>query len=147
MFLFIFHQKAKITWFSSYSLFFLAVVLIYGIMAYASKDADKFVFQTRHHPDRFWRYNKPTAAEMQEFWLRATIYFAPVPFYIPVIFFSTKVEHCLWSILLSSVPQFVFVGMGISKMLHDVKEEKKRQKQLEKERIEQEKKEELGRWK
>ena len=118
--------------------------LVHGLVACLSKDANFFYLFRKYNHSRFWRYNKPTTDDMKEFWLKATIFFAPLPFYIPIALFSTKEIDSLWCLLLLFLPQFAFVGMEIHKMLREIKEQKLRRERLERERIEQERREELG---
>ena len=75
------------------------------------------------------------------------VYFAAIPFYLPIICFATTWQQILWSLLVAFVPQGIFIGCGIAGTIGEAKKERLRQAQLEKERIEQERREELGRWK
>ena len=150
---FIFREKARISSYSYLPMILLAFVLVLGALAYISKDARVFSFvgACKIHEStagsRFWKYNQPTAADLEYFRKTAKIYFSPIPFYIPLIFFSTAVAHYLWCLPLILIPQLTFIGIEISATLRDVKEAKLRKKQLEKDRIDQERREELGRWK
>ena len=150
---FIFREKARISSYSFLPMILLAFVIVLGALAYISKDARVFSFigvgkfHNSNVGSRFWRYNQPTATDLNDFWKKATIYFFPLPFYIPLIFFSTAASHYLWCLPLLFLPQFTFIGIEICGMLREVKEEKLKQEQLEKERIEQERREEQGHWK
>lgn len=143
----IFREKAGITGSSFIAIIFLVLVLINGFAACAGKDARIFAFSRYSRTSRFWRYNRPTKADMKEFWMAATIYFFVIPFYLPIIFFSTSIADSAWCLLLLLIPNFTYIGIEIYKMSRKAKTEKLRQEQLEKERLEQEKREELGRWK
>ena len=72
------------------------------------------------------------------------VFFLPIPFYIPVIFFVSGAPQMLLDLLLLFAPQFVFIAWGVRNTLKDVKAAKERAAALEKERIEQERREELG---
>ena len=82
-----------------------------------------------------------------EFRWMLLVYCATIPFYIPVIFFASGLLQTLWSLLILLVPQIVFTIHTIYKTVQYIKKEKLRQAQLENERIEQERREELGHWK
>ena len=70
-----------------------------------------------------------------------------IPFYIPQIFFASNYLQTLWALLTFFIPQIVFIIMGVTDILKDVKEYKAKTEQLEKERLLQEQREELGKWK
>ena len=126
---------------------FFILVLFKGLWAYGTKDEDHLLFKRWHGPSRFYKYNRPTQKQLNDFYFKATIYFAALPFYLPLAVFSSKDIHSLWTLLLLFLPQLAFIGMGINKTLKDVKSSKQKQEHLEKERKEQERKEELGPWK
>ena len=122
------------------------VLLIQGIVAYSQKDEKRF-FASKYYTGRFYRYNRPTQQQLKDFYIKATIYFAVLPFYLPLAVFSSKNSHSLWCLLLLFVPQFAIIGIEIRKMMLEKKERKTKATLLEKEREEQEKREELGYWK
>ena len=79
--------------------------------------------------------------------MKATIYFAILPFYLPLAVFSSDESHFLWSLLLLFIHVFAILGIDIRKMIIEIKERKAKEAILEKEKKEQEKREELGHWK
>ena len=95
----------------------------------------------------YGRISEKYIKQLNDFYFKATIYFAPIPFYLPLAAFSSKNAHSLWLLLLVSVPQFTFIGMGISELSKNVKADKQKQEQHEKERKEQERRESMGKWK
>ena len=126
---------------------FFILVLFKGLWAYGTKDEYHLLFKRWHSPSRFYKYNRPTQKQLNDFYFKATIYFAPIPFYLPLAAFSSKNAHSLWLLLLMFVPQFTFIGMGISELSKNVKADKQKQEQHEKERKEQERRESMGKWK
>ncbi len=121
-------------------------LLIRGIMACAEKN-DRLLLLNKHYVSKFYRYNRPTEQQLKDFYLKATIYFAVLPFYLPVALFSSKNTDSLWCLLLLFIPQFAIVGIEFAKMMLERKEMKLKEELWEKEKQEQEKREELGRWK
>ncbi len=75
------------------------------------------------------------------------VYLVAIPFYIPIIFFASSWWETLWALAVFLFPQATYIVHGIYQTIQDVKESKRKQAQLEKERIEQERREELGHWK
>ena len=53
----------------------------------------------------------------------------------------------IWALITFLTPQVVYVIMGIVDTLKEVKEDKTKKEQLERERLLQEQREELGKWK
>ena len=122
------------------------VLFIQGMVAYSKKD-DQLFFASKNYTGRFYRYNRPTQQQVKDFYIKATIYFALLPFYLPLAVFSSKDVHSLWSLLLLFVHGFAIAGIDIKKMMVERKEQKAKEAILEKEKEEQEKREELGYWK
>ena len=122
------------------------VLLLRGIFAYSGKN-DQYLLLQKYVSSRFNKYSWPTREQLKDFYIKATIYFAVLPFYLPLAVFSSKNSHSLWCLLLLFVPQFAIVGIEIRKMMLEKKERKTKATLLEKEREEQEKREELGYWK
>ena len=122
------------------------VLLIRGILACIEKN-DELLLLKKHYTNKFFRYNRPTNRQLNDFYIKATIYFAILPFYLPLAAFSSKSVHCLWTVLLLFGTQFVIIGIDIRKMMLQMKERKIKDDIFQKEKEEQEKREELGRWK
>jgi hypothetical protein len=146
--LFIFRARIRISICTLAGGVILLFMSLFGLYACISKE-DGYFFLSKYGNvgHRFWRYNRPTSSYMEAFWIKAAIYFFAVPFHLPIMFFSTKEIHSLWSFLLLLIPQFVLIGMNVRKDLHKAKEKKALKKEQDKERIEQERREELGKWK
>ena len=122
------------------------ILCIRGILACIEKN-DGLLLLSKHYVSKFSRYNRPTKQQLEDFYIKATIYFAVLPFYLPIAVFSSKNLHSLWCLLLLFVPQFAIEGIEIRKMMIERKERKTKEALLEREREEQEKREELGHWK
>ena len=122
------------------------LLLIQGIIAYSKKD-DQLLFGSKYYTGRFYRYNRPTQQQLKDFYIKAIIYFAILPFYLPLAVFSSKDVHSLWSLLLLFIHIFAIAGVDIRKAMIERKERKIKEALLEKEKEEQEKREELGYWK
>ena len=122
------------------------LLLIQGIVAYSQKDEKRF-FASKYYTGRFYRYNRPTQQQLKDFYIKAILYFAILPFYLPLAVFSSKDVHSLWSLLLLFIHIFAIAGVDIRKTMIERKEQKTKEALLEKEREEQEKREELGYWK
>ena len=142
----IFKNNATLSINSLCAIFIFIILFIQGIVAYSKKD-DKLLFAGKHYTGRFYRYNRPTQQQLKDFYIKATIYFALLPFYLPLAVFSSKDVHSLWSLLLLFIHVFAIVGIDIRKMMIERKERKTKEALLEKEKEEQEKREELGYWK
>jgi len=69
------------------------------------------------------------------------IYCLAIPFYIPQVFLTSSYIGSLWALFVFVSPQIVYVIMGIVDTSKDVKENKLKEQQLEKERIAQERRE------
>ena len=122
------------------------LLFIQGMVAYSKKD-DKLLFAGKYYTGRFYRYNRPTQQQLKDFYIKAILYFAILPFYLPLAVFSSNDSHSLWSIVLLLIHIFAIGGVDIRKMIIERKEEKRKESLLEKEKKEQEKREEMGYWK
>jgi hypothetical protein len=78
-----------------------------------------------------------------EFALTLFVYCAAIPFHIPVIFFATYGFTFLSSTVIFLIPQLIFIIRGAIFVAKTFEVEK----QYDRERIEQEKRESLGKWK
>ena len=142
----IFRNHMRVSINSFLATFIFIVLLLRGIFAYSGKN-DQYLLLQKYVSGRFNKYSWPTREQLKDFYIKATIYFAVLPFYLPLAVFSSKNSHSLWCLLLLFVPQFAIVGIEIRKMILEKKERKTEATLLEKEREEQEKREELGYWK
>ena len=142
----IFRKNATLSLNSLFATFIFIVMLLRGIAACVSKN-DQYLLLGKYDIKKFNKYSWPTREQLKDFYIKATIYFAVLPFYLPLAVFSSKNSHILWCLLLLLVHHFAIVGIEIRKMMLKKKERKAKATLLEKEREEQEKREELGYWK
>lgn len=142
----IFRNKIRLSINSLVATLMFIILLIRGILACFEKN-DQLLFLSKHYVSKFYKYNRPTQQQLKDFYIKATIYFAILPFYLPIAVFSFKNIHTSWCLLLLFIPQFAIVGIEIRKMMIERKERKIKEAILEKEKEEQEKREELGYWK
>lgn len=146
--IFIFSEQAKITMYSYYSINIMAVVILNGICACIYKHCGNyFIISKQSFLFRSTQSYTFTDAYEKEFRWMLLVYFAAIPFYIPVIFFARNTPHLLWSVLIFALPQAIYFFHCIFEISKDVKEEKMQRAKRQKEREEQEKREELGYWK
>ena len=145
--LIIFKNSIALSMYSFYTLCFFIVAFLRGIAAFAGKDELVFFVSKRVSFGKFTKYNKPTNKQLNEFYFYATIYFAVIPFYLPLAVFCSGYVCLLWNLFLTAAPQLVMMGIEIWKMRMVRKEAKAKKELLERERREQEKREELGYWK
>ncbi len=144
--IFIFRNNIRLSVNSLVATVLFIILCLRGIFACIEKNDQLFLLSKRY-VGKFYKYNRPTQQQLKNFYIKATIYFAVLPFYLPLAVFSSKNVHSLWCLLLLFVPQFAIVGIEIRKMMIERKERKKEEAILEKEKEEQEKREELGYWK
>ena len=144
----VFRDQIKISAYSLIAITVAAVVVFNGILACLFKHKGNFLIMRKHNGAIFSEDKDHTFTNRYECEFRRMllIYCAAIPFYIPIICFASNLQEALWSLLVYSVPQIIFLVNEIRKTLKDVKKEKLHQAQLEKERIEQERREELGHW-
>ena len=122
---FAFHGSVKITKLSIIVLGIMLVEIIYGILCCFCKHKANF-FKYYHRIHMFWEDDASTYTTeyLKEFDTYAMIFFSIIPFYIPLIHFTTKPIHTLWMLLLLSFPQIVFIIMGTRDTLKELKEDK-----------------------
>lgn len=122
------------------------IQLIRGLLACAFKD-DHLFTMSRRPGGRYSRYRRIGPEEMREFYIKATVYFALLPFFLPLAVFSSREVHTLWCLLLLIVPQ-LFVFCLDMRGCADLRKERQRiEAQRRREKEEQERREELGKWK
>lgn len=151
--LFLFREQARFTAYSLIPTITAALVTVSGILAIPLRHKENFLVFRYRRSTLFWIFfsafaedDPRTYTEEYErtFRRRLLVFFLPIPFYIPVIFFVSGVPQMLLDLLLLFAPQFVFIAWGVRNTLKDVKAAKEKAAELEKERIEQERREELG---
>ena len=142
----IFRNNIRLSANSGIATFIFIVLFMRGIFAYTGKN-DQYLILKRYVSNKFNKYNWPSQHQLKDFYIKATLYFAIIPFYLPLAAFSSKTVHTLWSLLLLFISQFAVAGVEIAKMMIHRKEIKIKEASLKKEKEEQERREELGHWK
>lgn len=142
-------SSMAISEFSIPALFLMIAMIINGILSYLLRHKGNGLTFSRFDcnpfaPDRDYTFEE---SYTKRFFIMLKIYCLVIPFYIPQIFFASNYLQTLWALLTFFIPQIVFIIMGVTDILKDVKEYKARTEQLEKERLLQEQREELGKWK
>lgn len=136
---------------SAYSLMpagFLALVILNGILACVDKDRGNFLKIRSYNKWVIWHERDLSEDISYQITFRWSllVYCLPIPFYIPFIFFVPNAWTFL-SFLLFLIPQILYSIQDFYEIRQEIKKAKQRDAELEKERIEQEKREELGYWK
>lgn len=142
-------SSMTISEFSIPALFLMIAMIINGVLSYLLRHKGNGLTFSRFHcnpfaPDRDYTFEE---SYTKRFFIMLKIYCLVIPFYIPQIFFASNYFQTLWALLTFAIPQIVFIIMGVTDTLKDVKEYKAKTEQLEKERLLQEQREELGKWK
>lgn len=142
-------SSMAISEFSIPALFLMIAMIINGILSYLLRHKGNGLTFSRFDcnsfaPDRDYTFEE---SYTKRFFIMLKIYCLVIPFYIPQIFFASNYLQTLWALLTFFIPQIVFIIMGVTDILKDVKEYKAKTEQLEKERLLQEQREELGKWK
>jgi hypothetical protein len=147
--LIIFQNQIQISTNSIATIALAGIVILQGVLAYSFKHKGNFLMINRYRHTGFSEDKDYTFTDEyeREFRWMLLIYCLPIPFYLPVIFFATSWKHTIWALILYIAPQVIYVIHGIYQTVQMVKETKRREAQLQKEREEQEKREELGYWK
>ena len=142
-------SSMAISEFSIPALFLMIAMIINGILSYLLRHKGNGLTFSRFDcnpfaPDRDYTFEE---SYTKRFFIMLKIYCLVIPFYIPQIFFASNYLQTLWALLTFFIPQIVFIIIGVTDILKDVKEYKAKTEQLEKERLLQEQREELGKWK
>lgn len=142
-------SSMAISEFSIPALFLMIAMIINGILSYLLRHKGNGLTFSRFDcnpfaPDRDYTFEE---SYTKRFFIMLKIYCLVIPFYIPQIFFASNYLQTLWALLTFFIPQIIFTIMGVTDVLKDVKEYKAKTEQLEKERLLQEQREELGKWK
>ena len=143
-------NSARISNFSLPSIFLMIIMIIHAVVSYVLRHKGNYLlFRRFGHPNPFAADKDYTFEEtyIKRFFLMLKIYCLPIPFFIPQIFLTSTYFESLWALFTFFSPQVVYVIMGIVNTLKEVKEDKAKKEQLEKERLLQEQREELGKWK
>ena len=141
--------RAHVSSFSLPAIFLMFCMVIHAILSYVLRHKGNYLpFRRFGHPDPF-ATDKDHAFEnsyMKRFSIMLGIYCIAIPFYIPQIFLTSSYTETLWALAVFFFPQFVYGILGIADTFKDVKEDKAKKEQLEKERLAQEQREEMGKW-
>lgn len=143
-------DRAALTNFSLFPGIVAVLMIIYGLCALIDKHKGNYFLLSDPH-GRSMSYNKSYTYKEEyerEFRLSLLIYFGAIPFYIPLIFFTRgypAVTFGTFAVML--IPQGLLAIPVIRKAIQDSKERKQILAERERERIEQERREELGKWK
>lgn len=146
----IYKDNARVSIFSLPSLLLMSIMIIHAIVSYVLRYKGNYLpFRSFGRPNPFTTDKDYTFNELyiNRFFIMLKIYCLSIPFYIPQIFLTSSYMESLWALIVFFFPQFVYVIVGIVDTLKDVKESKVKTEQLEKERLAQERREELGKWK
>ena len=146
--LLLFWDRVKITSASIISIFLASVYLLSAVLVCLKKHTPD-AFEMRHrHSLKNWRWEdcseEVSDEEEREFRFAMLVYWSVIPFYLPIIFFSTHFAHGLFSLLLVYLPQIVYFVQSIKHTRKFMREMHERDVR---ERKEQEAREEMGRWK
>ncbi len=146
--LFIFKDDIAISQYSIPPLMLMLIVIINGVLALIFKHKGNF-FIIRKYNNPFTNDKDYTFTPEYDkmFILSFAIYFAPIPFYLPLIFFTRNWAQTLFSLLLLALPQIIFIIQGMIETAKDVKADKIKKQQQEQKLREQQIREELGHWK
>ena len=134
---------SKHSFFSSLVLIVMLVQICQAYFAYKYRHKENLLLNQRSHlkllfPDRRYKYNE------YEFYWQFFVFCISIPIYIPFILFST--EFSLWPFLIPFVPFAIFVVNEYVKMFKCIKKNKSKCKMEEEELREQEKREEMGKF-
>ncbi len=146
--LFIFKDDIAFSQYSIPPLMLMLIVIINGVLALIFKHKGNF-FIIRKYNNPFTNDKDYTFTPEYDkrFILSFAIYFAPIPFYLPLIFFTRNWAQTLFLLLLLALPQIIFIIQGMIEIAKDVKADKIKKQQQEQELREQQIREELGNWK
>lgn len=143
----IFRNNIRWSKFTFLNILIFIGLFLRGVDAYTKKE-ERYLF----NPDFGFlfnrtKYNFLTRQQLNDFYTKAILYFAILPFYLPLAVFSHKYVHSLWSILLVFLSIYVVPIVNLIKKFAKIRKRKFKHALWEKEKEEQEKREELGDWK
>ena len=143
-------SNIRVSSFSLPALFLMIIMVIHAALSYLLRHKGNYL------PFRCFGRSNPFATDkdytfndlyINRFFFMLKIYCLAIPFYIPQIFLTSSYIGSHLALVVFFSPQVVYVIMGIVDTLKDVKEAKVKEEQLEKERLDQAQREELGKWK
>lgn len=154
----IFRNHAQITKYSIPAIALMVFAILYGLAACIFKRTGNFLrYNYRFLKYFIFNFFEPekeftfTVDYEDRFNKMLAIYFIVIPFYIPCIFFSSTAATMPIAVIVFLVPQIIFVAWDIfdrtQYVKYNVKYKKQEAKRLEEELKEQQRREEMGRWK
>lgn len=146
----IFAKNASLSAYSIAPAGAMAVMIANGIFACIFKNKGNYLVLRRRRGFGMFSEDKEYTFSDEyerEFRIMLLVYCAAIPFYIPLIFFPNGMSAAFLTMLVLSLPQVIFIIFSVKKTVDEAKARKQRDEQLERERAEQERREELGRWK
>ena len=146
--LFVFKEKAAFNDYSLYPLIIMIGMSLNGLVDCSKLFRIGFGRQTHFFPSvsRLFGESSEEENERAFFW-QSIVFWVAIPFYIPCIFFCTKYEHLGWTILVFIAPQIIYISYFLIVILIDAKKDKRIKQKYEQELKEQQKREEMGRFK
>ena len=142
-------EEAQITKYSVPAIMLMLFVIINGVFSYFLRHKGNYLMFRKYKPNEFASDKDYTYSEeyLKRFFGMLEIYCAAIPFYIPLIFLTTRNIQTLLTLLVFATPQIIFIIQGISHTAKEFKQAEIRKKQNEEELKEQERREEQGYWK
>ncbi len=150
----IFRKHADITKYSIPAIALMVFTILYGLSACIFKRTGNFLrFDYRFLKYFIFNFFEPekeftfTVDYEDRFNKMLAIYYIVIPFYIPCIFFSSTAATMPIAVIVFLVPQIIFVAWDIFDRVQYVKYKKQEARRLEEELKQQQRREEMGRWK
>ena len=155
----LFMNRLQVTKYSIPAICFLAVHLVYGLIAYIFQNKGNFLRFSMYFicnidfflfckEDKEYTFTKEYEKEFDQ--MLAT-YYSVVPMYAPCIFLSSAPTVMFVPLIVFALPQVLFIIKEARKKTSYVKErirmEKQKRDVIEQQRIEQERRESMGKWK
>ena len=148
---FIFRDKAHFSHISIYAVEAMFVVSTGGIWCYFVRHKENYLsfstirkYSIIYGPDREITFTKEFK---RRFYWQFVVYWSAIPFYIPCIFFSTKLIHSLWTVGVVFAPQIIYFTYYTVKLKEEFRKRREARLKLKQELEEQKKREELGYYK
>ncbi len=150
----IFRKHAEITKYSIPAIALMVFAILYGLAACIFKRTGNFLrYDYRFLKYFIFNFFEPekeftfTVDYEDRFNKMLAIYYIVIPFYIPCIFFSSTAATMPIAVIVFLVPQIIFVAWDIFDRVQYVKYKKQEARRLEEELKQQQRREEMGRWK
>ena len=141
----VFRENISFSKYSIYPCLFMSGVGLTAFKAYIYRRQGDFLRYGR--PFRVIGSSQYSKEYRRTFYWQFTVYCFIIPFFIPCIFLSAKPIHLLWTICVALLSVCCQIIYGIIGTIEDAKKDKITKQKLNEKLQEQEKKEELGRFK